>query len=41
MNEINYQDKITNFQAITENYDYDIAIKYLQEGKWDESVYYY
>ena len=39
MNEINYQDKFSNFQAITENHDPDVAMKYLQEANWDENVF--
>jgi hypothetical protein len=38
MNEINYQEKFVNFQAITENNDPDVAMRYLQEANWDENV---
>lgn len=38
MNEINYDEKICNFQAITENYDNEIAMNYLTRHNWDETV---
>ena len=40
MNDINYQVKFANFQAITDNHDPDIAMKFLQEANWDENVFY-
>ena len=38
MNEINYDEKIQNFQLITENHDHEIAMNYLQKNNWDEAV---
>ena len=40
MNEINYSEKINNFKAITENYDEENAIRYLEQNGWDEIVLY-
>ena len=38
MNEINYDYKIKTFQLITENYDHEIAINYLNKYNWYENV---
>jgi hypothetical protein len=36
--EINYQEKLRNFQAITDNGNDTVAMDYLQKSNWDESV---
>jgi hypothetical protein len=36
--DINYRDKINTFQTITENYDEELAIQFLENADWDEIV---
>ncbi len=37
-NEINYHEKIRNFQIMTDNNNEQIALDYLSRSNWDESV---
>jgi hypothetical protein len=37
-NEIKFQEKVKNFQAMTDNYNDTIAMEYLMKTNWDESV---
>jgi hypothetical protein len=36
--EINYQEKLRNFQAMTDNHIDATALDYLQKSNWDETV---
>ncbi len=36
--EIDYSLKISNFQAMTENYNEELSLKYLEQANWDEGV---
>lgn len=36
--EINYQEKIKNFQVMTDNHNEQVALDYLTKNNWDESV---
>jgi hypothetical protein len=38
--EINYQEKIKNFQVMTDNHNEQFALDYLTKNNWDESVKY-
>ena len=38
MNETNYQEKVSNFQSITQNDDPHLAERYLEDANWDENV---
>ena len=37
-NEINYQERIKNFQIMTDNYNETTASDYLMKSNWDENV---
>ena len=37
-NEINYEERIKNFQIMTDNNNETIALDYLMRSNWDESV---
>ena len=36
--EINYNEKIKNFQVMTDNHNEQIALDFLTKNNWDESV---
>jgi hypothetical protein len=36
--EINYQEKLKNFQAMTDSHNEAVALDYLSRCNWDESV---
>ena len=37
----NIIEKINTFKALVENFDDDIALKYLEKSGWDETVFYF
>jgi hypothetical protein len=36
--EINYHEKLKNFQVMTDNHNEQVAMDYLTKNNWDESV---
>lgn len=36
--DIDYTEKIRNFQAMVDNYNEEIALSYLTKADWDETV---
>jgi len=36
--DIDYAEKISNFHAMTENYNEELSLKYLERANWDEAV---
>lgn len=36
--QIDYTEKIKNFQAMVDNYNEEIALNYLTKADWDEAV---
>jgi hypothetical protein len=37
-NDINYQERVKNFQIMTDNYNESTAVDYLTKSNWDENV---